>query len=104
MAAFTAIFTLVLTLNVVLTIRSSSHWNKLLSFYRGTQSPLENDESAKDESTSLVHSLLLRKYLCVYLLAALSDWLQGPYGKSYSPSPLLSCFQTQIVHFIVVSS
>lgn len=40
---------------------------------------MENDESAKDDSNGLVHSLLLRKYLCVYLLAALSDWLQGPY-------------------------
>ena len=25
------------------------------------------------------HSALLRRYLMVYLLAALSDWLQGPY-------------------------
>lgn len=82
MAAFTAIFGVVLTFNIILTIRSSSHWNKILDFYRGATSSLEHEVSAgsaKDDNNSSVHSLLLRKYLCVYLLAALSDWLQGPY-------------------------
>lgn len=42
-----------------------------------------NDESkgsaASDAAASIRHSHLLRKYLVVYLLAAFSDWLQGPY-------------------------
>ena len=32
-----------------------------------------------DTAATIRHSQLLRKYLVVYLLAALSDWLQGPY-------------------------
>lgn len=35
--------------------------------------------AASDAAASIRHTLLLRKYLVVYLLAALSDWLQGPY-------------------------
>lgn len=34
------------------------------------------DTKLSDEAR---HSALLRRYLMVYLLAALSDWLQGPY-------------------------
>ncbi|KAL7540177.1 hypothetical protein ACHAXR_009932 [Thalassiosira sp. AJA248-18] len=34
---------------------------------------------ASDAAADIRHSQLLRKYLVVYLLAALSDWLQGPY-------------------------
>lgn len=35
--------------------------------------------AASDNAANLRHAQLLRKYLSVYLLAALSDWLQGPY-------------------------
>jgi len=35
--------------------------------------------AASDNAANIRHAQLLRKYLSVYLLAALSDWLQGPY-------------------------
>ena len=35
--------------------------------------------AASDNAANIRHAQLLRKYLIVYLLAALSDWLQGPY-------------------------
>lgn len=39
------------------------------------------DKSSDTSNPALIakHSALLKKYLAVYLLAALSDWLQGPY-------------------------
>lgn len=37
------------------------------------------NSAASDAAATIRHSQLLRKYLVVYLLAALSDWLQGPY-------------------------
>ena len=40
-------------------------------------SPAKN--AASDNAANIRHGQLLRKYLIVYLLAALSDWLQGPY-------------------------
>ena len=39
----------------------------------------EKGSAASDAAASIRHSHLLRKYLVVYLLAAFSDWLQGPY-------------------------
>eukprot|EP01083_Nonionella_stella_P204377 745087_1 len=38
-----------------------------------------NSSAASDAAADIRHSQLLRKYLAVYLLAAMSDWLQGPY-------------------------
>ena len=35
--------------------------------------------AASGKAADIRHAQLLRKYLIVYLLAALSDWLQGPY-------------------------
>ena len=35
--------------------------------------------AASDAAANIRHSQLLRKYLFVYLFAACSDWLQGPY-------------------------
>ena len=40
---------------------------------------LKKISAASDAAANIRHSLLLRKYLVVYLLAAMSDWLQGPY-------------------------
>lgn len=39
----------------------------------------EKGSAASDAAASIRHAHLLRKYLVVYLLAAFSDWLQGPY-------------------------
>jgi len=38
-----------------------------------------SSSAASDAAANIRHAHLLRKYLVVYLLAALSDWLQGPY-------------------------
>ena len=38
-----------------------------------------SNSAASDAAANIRHSQLLRKYLVVYLLAAFSDWLQGPY-------------------------
>jgi Na+/melibiose symporter-like transporter len=35
--------------------------------------------AASDAAANIRHAQLLRKYLFVYLFAAMSDWLQGPY-------------------------
>ncbi|KAL7517170.1 hypothetical protein ACHAWX_002115, partial [Stephanocyclus meneghinianus] len=38
-----------------------------------------SSSAASDAAANIRHAHLLRRYLVVYLLAALSDWLQGPY-------------------------
>jgi predicted MFS family arabinose efflux permease len=71
MADYSMIFFIALALNVVVTFRSSALWTKFCG------------SAAKDENTNKeldkAHQSLLRKYMLVYLLATLSDWLQGPY-------------------------
>jgi hypothetical protein len=46
-----------------------------------SSSPPESSSSsaASDAAADIRHAQLLRKYLFVYLFAAMSDWLQGPY-------------------------
>lgn len=44
-----------------------------------TKKPSALKSAASDAAANIRHTLLLRKYLVVYLLAAMSDWLQGPY-------------------------
>ncbi|KAL3790547.1 hypothetical protein HJC23_007696 [Cyclotella cryptica] len=47
---------------------------------KGAKLELSSSSSAaSDAAANIRHAHLLRKYLVVYLLAALSDWLQGPY-------------------------
>jgi len=84
MAPYTAIFSLTLLLNAAATFRSSVYWKK--TFTAGVSSV--DAEGAEDktalkssdmEEQKSKHSALLRRYLAVYLLAAISDWLQGPY-------------------------
>mmetsp|Transcript_23011 Transcript_23011/g.38034 ORF Transcript_23011/g.38034 Transcript_23011/m.38034 type:complete len:495 (-) Transcript_23011:120-1604(-) len=71
MADYSMIFFIALAVNAVVTFRSSALWSKFCG------------SSAKEEETNTelakAHKSLLRKYLIVYLLATLSDWLQGPY-------------------------
>jgi len=40
---------------------------------------MAQSSGSKEADDKKRHSVLLRKYLVVYLLAILSDWLQGPY-------------------------
>jgi hypothetical protein len=69
MADYTLIFFIALFVNVIVTLRSSALWKKFCG---------AADEE-EDKSSSAPHTALLRSYLVVYLLATLSDWLQGPY-------------------------
>ncbi len=50
-----------------------------LDLERGDEPPDDSVNAASDNAANIRHAQLLRKYLIVYLLAALSDWLQGPY-------------------------
>ena len=71
MTNFVAIFGVALLLNCMVTFRSSDMWKKLAG---GNQTVEKDDAITKAKWQSL-----LKRYLIVYLLATLSDWLQGPY-------------------------
>ncbi len=84
MAPFTSIFGCTLLINAAATFRSSSYWNSYkscLGFGSGDASIEEENKSSDTSNPTLIakHSALLKKYLAVYLLSVLSDWLQGPY-------------------------
>lgn len=108
MTEYNLIFGVVLVFNVLVTFRASSYWKKYSPGASSSNdggddpTPLLGDSSdgdkasdstdveqggggeksnsaASDAAADIRHSQLLRKYLAVYLLAALSDWLQGPY-------------------------
>ncbi len=90
MAPFTTIFGFALLINIAATFRSSSYWNAykhLFGFSREDSSAESEEESLMTNKASDIsnptliakHAALLKKYLAVYLLSVLSDWLQGPY-------------------------
>lgn len=99
MTDYNLIFGAVLVFNVLVTFRASSYWKKYFPDGDGAAeggedpNPLlgeggeggdveeggKSSSAASDAAANIRHSQLIRKYLCVYLLAALSDWLQGPY-------------------------
>lgn len=72
MADYALLFFIALFVNVVVTIRSSALWKR----YCSTSS---SDEETGTKEQIAQHRSLLHRYLLVYLLATLSDWLQGPY-------------------------
>ena len=72
MADYTVIFFIALLVNIVVTFRSSALWKR----FCGSSN---KDEEVGSKEQIAKHRSLLRKYLIVYLLATLSDWLQGPY-------------------------
>mmetsp|Transcript_45152 Transcript_45152/g.54727 ORF Transcript_45152/g.54727 Transcript_45152/m.54727 type:complete len:191 (-) Transcript_45152:30-602(-) len=80
MSNYSLIFALTLLLNIVVTFRSSGGYAKIIRWISGAQA---NPENGGSETISVAekskHSKLLMRYLTVYLLATLSDWLQGPY-------------------------
>jgi len=89
---FKAIFGIWLATNVIVTIRSTQWFEKQMAkcFSKGDKSDVEKEDAepllsssssaaASKESDNKKHKSLLIRYLSVYLLAALSDWLQGPY-------------------------
>ena len=59
---------------VVVTFRSSEYYKRVILKKEGS----EGDEAISEEKQK-AHNDLLKRYLFVYLLATLSDWLQGPY-------------------------
>ena len=73
MANFSAIFGAAVILCAFTTFRSSDYYKK-----RNGTDVGSNDPSITPEVTK-AHNNLLKKYLFVYLLATLSDWLQGPF-------------------------
>jgi Sugar-tranasporters, 12 TM len=85
MTDFTLIFCCALLLNVFATLRSSELWKKWFATNgssNDSSSSLTLSSSTTSEDAKKEHAkwqTLLRKYLLVYLLATLSDWLQGPY-------------------------
>jgi hypothetical protein len=72
MTQYTAFFSAALLMNAIITFRSSGLWRK----FRGQDVSSGDGVDPKEEAR---HRSLLRRYLIVYLLATLSDWLQGPY-------------------------
>jgi Sugar-tranasporters, 12 TM len=73
MANFSFLFWASLVLCCGVTFRSSDYYKKLS---RGSNR--SNDDGLSEEVRK-IHTKLLKKYLFVYLMATLSDWLQGPY-------------------------
>jgi predicted MFS family arabinose efflux permease len=72
MTNFVLLFVVALLVNAVLTFRSSDLWKKWFDKVRSAKE--EDPSSNKKEWWNLVF-----RYLAVYLLAAMADWLQGPY-------------------------
>ena len=103
MTDYNLIFGLVLIFNIAVTFRASSYWKKYfpdstnnndnnneeemapLSSSKEDSGDVEKGQAsnsssaASDAAANIRHTQLLKKYLFVYLLAAFSDWLQGPY-------------------------
>eukprot|EP00521_Asterionellopsis_glacialis_P006108 CAMPEP_0195282424 /NCGR_PEP_ID=MMETSP0707-20130614/1299_1 /TAXON_ID=33640 /ORGANISM="Asterionellopsis glacialis, Strain CCMP134" /LENGTH=483 /DNA_ID=CAMNT_0040341391 /DNA_START=69 /DNA_END=1520 /DNA_ORIENTATION=- len=69
-----AIFGVCLLANVLISFRSSPLWAKFVG-----SSSNQDDTDKVDAQEKERHRALLKKYLIVYLLATLGDWLQGPY-------------------------
>mmetsp|Transcript_795 Transcript_795/g.1946 ORF Transcript_795/g.1946 Transcript_795/m.1946 type:complete len:493 (-) Transcript_795:105-1583(-) len=76
MANFSFIFWAFLTLCGSVTFRSSDYYK---NYAKGKKFNATSDDDAINESVKDAHNRLLKKYLFVYLMATLSDWLQGPY-------------------------
>ena len=65
------IFVVALAVNCGVTFRSSYMWKKMT----GAQTSAEKEDAVQKKQWEA----LLRKCLIVYLLATVSDWMQGPY-------------------------
>jgi MFS family permease len=70
---FPLLFGVSLLLCVAVTFRSSDYYKNLYQKKKGSSGDEVTEEVQK------AHNDLLKRYLFVYLLATLSDWLQGPY-------------------------
>jgi predicted MFS family arabinose efflux permease len=83
MPNFPLIFSGILAVNVLVTVLSSErykNYNKKKMIESSTSDSNSNSPTpAVNEEQRQAWQRLVRKYLLVYLLATLSDWLQGPY-------------------------
>lgn len=76
MTSYSFIFAVALLFNIGVTVLSSDWWKN----YKSNKGAASSTEPSDQElETKKRWHTLLRKYLIVYLLATLSDWLQGPY-------------------------
>ena len=77
MTSFSLVFWSFLALCASVTYRSSDHYKKRHAGVGGGGGNDTDNELSEDHKAA--HTKLLKKYLFVYLMATLSDWLQGPY-------------------------
>ena len=73
MADFTTLFAIAFVICCIFTFLSSDVYKKMSG--KGKT----GDEDGITPEVIQKHNYLLKKYLFIYLLATLSDWLQGPY-------------------------
>lgn len=81
-ANFPLLFGVALLVNVGVTTLSSDwykRYSRNMAQKNGSSSSNTDQPSSEDVEMKKRWHTLLRKYLIVYLLATLSDWLQGPY-------------------------
>ena len=84
---FFLIFTLVLLFNIGITIYSSDWYKKQVQLRNGennnNKTVVTTSSSSVDDTNDSTNNtkwrIVIQKYLMVYLLATLSDWMQGPY-------------------------
>lgn len=98
MTDYIQIFGTTMSINIILTVFSSEAFSKLrrkLTFRLLDSTSADNDpnkcesqkkhllnsdlQTEQERSQESKHKRLLFRYLCVYLLATMSDWLQGPF-------------------------
>lgn len=81
MTNFLALFSVAVLVNIGVTLKSTGLYQVILKkLGQSPSSPSAIEESnSGDSDKEQEHMALLKKYLLVYLLATLSDWLQGPY-------------------------
>ena len=80
MTNFFGLFCVAVLVNIGVTLKSTGLWVVILK--KLGQAPAGSDDASSpsgDEQKDKEHMALLKRYLLVYLLATMSDWLQGPY-------------------------
>ena len=81
-ANFSLLFAVALLVNVGVTTLSSDWYKRYrrnIAQQKGSSTNNSEESSPEEIETKKRWHTLLRKYLIVYLLATMSDWLQGPY-------------------------
>ena len=80
-ANFPLLFVVALLVNVGITTLSSDWYKRYRSNISSKNGSSNNSDQSSSEDVEMKKrwQTLLRKYLIVYLLATMSDWLQGPY-------------------------